>query len=349
MPIAKYRNNGCRITDESTYKGMRVLFLENEILRIGVLLDKGADIFQFLHKPTDTDFLWRSPQGLINPNRFRPSITNPSGTFLDNFHGGWQEILPGGGPFEYHGASIGLHGEITQLGWDCDILNDTDAEIEVLLSVDCIRFPLRIERKMKLKIHDASLYLDEKVINNSPVEIDLMWGHHPSFGPPFLNKNCRIFLPPCKVKVHEPRFAPSGILEPGAEFDWPLYEKLSLDISDIPGKNGGYSELLYLSGFEESWYGVMDVEKEIGIGLAWDKEVFPCIWFWSVYGTFQDYPWWDRTYVVALEPWTSMPDSFKQVLKNNQQMKVKGGGQINTKLCAKVITGKNDIHASDLR
>ena len=55
----------------SLYKGMRVLFLENDLLRVGILLDKGADIFQLLHKPTDTDFLWRSPQGLETARSIR--------------------------------------------------------------------------------------------------------------------------------------------------------------------------------------------------------------------------------------------------------------------------------------
>jgi len=70
MPAALYRHHACRITDDLLYKGYRTIFLENELLRVGVLLDKGADIFQFLHKPSDTDFLWRSMQGLIRRDRF---------------------------------------------------------------------------------------------------------------------------------------------------------------------------------------------------------------------------------------------------------------------------------------
>jgi hypothetical protein len=44
--------------------------MENELIRVTVLADKGADIIEFLHKPTDTDFLWRSPQGVRNPATF---------------------------------------------------------------------------------------------------------------------------------------------------------------------------------------------------------------------------------------------------------------------------------------
>ena len=55
------RNYGCRVSDAWTFRGLKTAVIENELLRVVVLIDKGADIYQFVHKPTDTDFLWRSP------------------------------------------------------------------------------------------------------------------------------------------------------------------------------------------------------------------------------------------------------------------------------------------------
>ena len=66
------RNYGCRVT-EAIYRGLRTVTLENEIIRVTVLADKGSDIIEFLHKPTDTDFMWRSPQGVQNPATFVPT------------------------------------------------------------------------------------------------------------------------------------------------------------------------------------------------------------------------------------------------------------------------------------
>ena len=37
------RKTGCRISLDYMYRGMRVAFMENETLRVGILLDKGAD------------------------------------------------------------------------------------------------------------------------------------------------------------------------------------------------------------------------------------------------------------------------------------------------------------------
>ena len=51
------RNWGARVL-EYEYAGMRTVFLENEKLRVGVLADKGTDVFEFNYKPRDVDFVW---------------------------------------------------------------------------------------------------------------------------------------------------------------------------------------------------------------------------------------------------------------------------------------------------
>ena len=44
------RNWGARVL-EYRYQGMRAVSLENELLRVGVLADKGTDVFEFNYKP----------------------------------------------------------------------------------------------------------------------------------------------------------------------------------------------------------------------------------------------------------------------------------------------------------
>ena len=127
-----YRNHHCRLA-EYTLQGLRVLFLENELLRVGVLVDKGADIFQLLYKPTDTEFMLHTPRGMRPPAV--QSIGSSWGSFLDYYQGGWQEILPNGGPAcTYKGADFGLHGEVTTIPWEYAIDADTPAEVRVTLS-----------------------------------------------------------------------------------------------------------------------------------------------------------------------------------------------------------------------
>lgn len=350
MSPAQYRHYGCRVTDDIVYKGMRALFLENEVIRVGVLLDKGADIFQFIHKPTDTDFLWKSPQGIIDPKRFTATTAASSGAFLDTYHGGWQEIFPGGGPAVYRGAELGLHGEVTHLSWDYRLLEDSPERIAVRLQVDCIRTPFRLERTMRLEKGTPTLFMEEKLTNLSPEPLEFMWGHHPSIGAPFLRKGVRLFIPAAKGEVHTPQFAASGILDPGSEFNWPLAKagNDSVDLSRVPDQDAGFSELIYLKELSSGWYAVLDPERPLGIGFAWPKEVFPYLWFWFVYGRAPGYPWWDRVYCLALEPWTSIPNSLTKALERGTQARIEGGESLVFPLITTVITNQTVVKHIDL-
>ena len=91
------RNWGARVL-EYQYKGMSAVLLENEKLRVGVLVGKGTDIFEFNYKPTDTDFVWLAPGGVRNPASYLSTAPDPLATFLDYYPGGWQEIFPNGEP-----------------------------------------------------------------------------------------------------------------------------------------------------------------------------------------------------------------------------------------------------------
>ena len=56
MHYQNERNYGCRVSDSWTYRGLKTVVLENELLRIVILADKGADIYLFVNKPLDVDF-----------------------------------------------------------------------------------------------------------------------------------------------------------------------------------------------------------------------------------------------------------------------------------------------------
>jgi len=145
------RNWGCRIQDNWILKGLKTVVMENELLRITILADKGADVYEFLHKPTDTDFMWRTPLGLHNPATNTPSNTTDAGTFMDHYAGAWQEIFPSGGAENNHaGVSYGQHGEACHLPWEFKVTENTPERISCCFSLRTLRTPFLLERTLTL-------------------------------------------------------------------------------------------------------------------------------------------------------------------------------------------------------
>ena len=83
------RNWGARVV-EMTYRGMAAAFIQNELLRLGVLAGKGIDIVELNYKPRDVDFVWLTPGGVRNPTDYLSTSPDPYATFTDYYLGGWR-------------------------------------------------------------------------------------------------------------------------------------------------------------------------------------------------------------------------------------------------------------------
>jgi galactose mutarotase-like enzyme len=305
-----YRNHACRLA-EYLVQGLRVLFLENELLRVGVLLDKGADIFQFLHKPSDTEFMLHTPRGLRPPAV--QSIASSWGSFLDYYQGGWQEIMPNGGPAcAYKGVEFGLHGEVSTVPWDCQIEVDTPAEARVTLSVRPFRTPFYLQRTMTLRSGQPSLLIEETLTNEGAEPMRFMWGHHPAFGAPFLGPDCRVDLPAADLHVETFAGAAGTRLGGGRTHGWPVVAEdasVAVDFSRPDPPGSGHEDLGYVIDLPEGWYALTNQRTQVGFALAWSLEAFPYLWVWRQFNRSSGYPWYGQVYTLALEPWSSYPSS----------------------------------------
>ena len=195
------RYHHCRV-NEYQWRQQQLIVMENELLRVGVLASKGADIVELRYKPRDLDVLWHSPQALLSPAEYVPTVARRAGAFLDYYPGGWQEIFPSAGPGTVlGGAELGQHGEVSLLPWDVRVVCDTPERLAVEFSVETLRTPFRIVRKMILESGVAQLRFEEQVSNAGEEALPFAWGHHPAFGAPFLAEGCRIELPPCQAEV----------------------------------------------------------------------------------------------------------------------------------------------------
>ena len=306
-----YRNHHCRLV-EYKLQGLRVLFLENELLRVGVLVDKGADIFQFLYKPTDTEFMLHTPRGIHTPAV--QSIGSSWGSFLDYYQGGWQEILPNGGPAcTVKGADFGLHGEVTTVPWEYAIDADTPAEVRVTLSVRPFRTPFCLQRSMTLRQGEPALLIEETLTNEGREPMQYMCGSSSSLSARrSWGRTAASICPATRSTVETLSGAAGTRLHGGSEHRWPRVEEadVALDFSHPRDPVGaGHEDLGYVIDLPEGWYALTNQTTQVGFALTWSLDIFPYLWVWRQFNQSTGYPWYGQVYTLALEPWSSYPSA----------------------------------------
>jgi hypothetical protein len=327
------RNFGCRLY-EVIYKGLKTIFLENEKIKVGILVDRGTDIFEFLYKPKDIDFMWRSYLGIKKSN-FLPASYLEEGNFLDFYHGGWQELFPNGGdPQKYKGALLPQHGELYTIPWDYQILKDEPDEVKIKFTTRTYRTYFHIEKIISIKTNEPVLFFKETITNESRENMDFMWGQHPAIGPPFLSENCVVDLPDCDLLTDEIDLSPTtGRLAIGHKSRWPITigrSKEKIDLSEIPGIEANSHDRAYIFNFDDGWFAVTNQEFKVGFGMNWDKKVFKYMWFWQVYGGAVGYPWYSTTYNIALEPNSSYPPGLNNSIKSKTNLSLGPGERLST-------------------
>jgi len=351
MTLALPRNHGCRISDGWKLKGLQTIILENELLRVTVLIDKGSDIVEFRYKPLDLDLLYFSPNGIRNPNRGIVSAPT-SGSFLDYFSGGWNEVLPNGGPaVNYKGAELGQHGEISLIPWDYTILEDSPDRVAVKLWVRPLRMPLFLEKTLSMEPGRAALFVEERLRNEGGEPVDVMWGHHIAFGRPFLEEGAVIDTPAQKFIVHEsmPGYEPRRF-RPGITADWPEIptpDGANTDARIVPAYGETQAqEMAYLTEFDQGWYAITNQQRQVGFGLHFDPNLFRYVWYWQQLGDVaQGYPWWGRTHTAALEPWTSYPTTrLNEAIANGSALHLEPDQEVHTALTAVAYAGIGRVH-----
>ena len=313
MAVTHYqneRNYGCRVSDAWAFRGLKTAILENETLRVVILIDKGADVYQFVHKPTDTDFLWRSPWGVRDPRARIPTTGSGEGAWLDVYEGGWQTALPGGGfPTEHMGADLGLHAEVNTVPWDAAIVEDSPEVVSMRFWARAARTPFFFEKTLTLRSGSAALEIEAALTNEGEEPVHCVWGEHIALGPPFLSEDCVIDLPGGTV-INEEGYDwhPNIKLKAGLRSSWPMSELRDgtpRDMSRIPPKSFRAYDMSYVADMPDGWYAITNTRSGVGFGLRYPKDVFKYLWYWQSFGGGFGYPWYGRTYNVGLEPFTS--------------------------------------------
>jgi hypothetical protein len=174
-------------------------------------------------------------------------------------------------------------------------------------------------------------------VNEADMEFAVIWGHHPAFGAPFLDENCVVNTTAKKVEVLS--YHANGLWQPGGDYDFPMVpNRRSGELQDItkvlPASTRSV-DVVFFKELSEGWYTFTNPQLGVGFGMSWDASIFKYLWMWQVYGGHTDYPWYGRTYNVALEPFSSYPPAgVPNAIQNGTALILKPGQVIETELVA---------------
>lgn len=319
------RNAGCRITDGLTFKGYRSLLLENEKVLIHLLLDKGGEPIRWLHKPTDTDFIWIAGKGL-GPSH--PLYSEYEISYI----GGWQEMSPEVSyTSTYRGATV-HRGESAVTPWDYRIIRDDPDEIRVLLINQIRSLPLRTEKQIVLTAGSETVRIEETIINLSPATpLEANWGHHLAYGRPFLGPDSFITLGE-GATVHHP--------VTGESWAWPRMSGggTYTDLSIMPAP-GTKRDLLYISA-PDSKYRLHSPRRGVSLEVRWDGSVWPYLWYWQNFQSDFAAPFFGCDYNIGLEMFNVPPKlTLGEAVERKLALAVPPSGRLSSWLEFEAIPG----------
>jgi hypothetical protein len=276
--------------------------LFNDEIEAVVLTQKGADIYSLVDRRSGVDVLFKAPWGARTPSGVNPLATT-SERWLDAYPGGWQVLLPNGGDeCVQYGVTWGFHGEAAMIPWTVLARNETS----LTLATDLVTAPLKVRREITLE--GPVLRVAETVTNVSPQPVEVMWSHHPAFGAPFIDETC-VISAGCRTLVADAE-TPGTVLEAGSTHSWPVAHDTRGDLVDfakVPSRERPRSVLAYLTEFDSGYFAITNPTLGLGVGVRWPLEVFDKAWLWQEMNSLKDWPWFQRAYVMAIEPASTVP------------------------------------------
>jgi hypothetical protein len=157
------------------------------------------------------------------------------------------------------------------------------------------------------------------------------WGHHPTFGSPFLRAGCRIETAATRIDVPE---AVAGIpnrrLAVG-ESAFPMASGVAgieQRVDTVPGPESCTEDVILLHGFAEGWCALRNPELSQAVTMVWDAGVFPYLWSWQVYGGSMEYPYYGRAYTLGLEPFSCPFEALASLAGRGAAPVLKAGASV---------------------
>ena len=303
--------------------GVQGVSLGNDLLSLTVFPDAGGKILDLVHRPSGVNLLWQNP-------RIRLARTYAGAPFDDVWCGGWDELFPTDAACTVDGTEVHDHGDLWIGPWEWEVEDDEPEQATLYLRRYSASLPCSLERWITLRRDARCVDLRYRLTNLGPRPVAFLWNLHVAHA---IEAGSRLHLPVASLAVEPPYFGRAG---KGTEIcAWPVHvdsARAEHDLSRTPGPDAGLAEFFWSRLLEEGWCAVTHPSRGIGLGLAFDVQVFPAVWL------FADYGGWRGHHFLLTEPSTSRPGSLASNIEFGTAPVLEAGTVLETEVVATLLT-----------
>jgi hypothetical protein len=319
---------GLSVSTEWSYRGLRTVVLENRLVRMVILPEVGARIWQIVYKPLDAPLLWNNP-------RIAPARQPLNSRYDDVWSGGWDELFPNDEAATIDGEMYPDHGELWTGEWIAEPFQTND-EAGVRLRFTTPISAISVEKTIRIRPDSARVHFHHAFQNLGHTPFPFLWKLHPAMA---VTPQHRVDFPRMKVTT-EPAFP--GTLGGGpVSFDWPG-TKISgrdVDLRRVPEESERQLYFFYGTEMAAGWCALTNTANRLACGLAFDPKVFPSCWLFASYGGWRNYN------VAVLEPCTGYPLNFESMRAAGRHRTLAPGEKLSTDVLLTLQEGITGVSA----
>jgi galactose mutarotase-like enzyme len=322
--------NDLSLSTGYTRHGLHAIAIANRFLRLVVLPEAGAKIWQITYKPLEAPLLWNHPRILPARHCFHAR-------YDDVWSGGWDELFPNDEAGSLLGESLPDHGELWMGEWQAEPFQDQDA-VGVALRFATQISNFLVEKTIRLRPHSSTFEIEYRFTNRNTEAYPFLWKLHPAFA---VSPRHRIDFPQMTV-VREPVF-PGSLGAAPLNFPWPHAPmgETSLDLRQIPDISSRAVHFFYGTNIAEGWCGITNRANGLATALQFDPKVFSTCWLFASHGG------WRNLNVAVLQPATGYPFEVQPMIDAHRALWLAPGETLETSVLFTTQEGLKSIGGVD--
>ncbi len=312
------------MTARSVRKGrfgsLATVDLENRWLKVRVLPEVGAKIYDLIWKPTGRNILWHNP-------RIAPQVYPIESEFDNYWCGGWDDAFPTCDACVFRHQRYPDLGELRSLRWKVDSTHQSAGSAVAQCSAWGPISPVHAVKTVTVEGRAPVVRMRYQITNLGPMNVDFLWGTHPAVA---IVEHTILRIPArhgIVAHCNQPNWG-----EAGQRYDWPILKAKAgrLEMDKVRGIDANLCFGHYAVDLEDGWYAIEDTSSGEGFLLKFPLDQCPSLWLWLNYGG------WRGLHHVILEPWTSVPVNLAQAYEQKTSRCLKPGEEFSVQISATV-------------